>query len=114
MAPAKTQISFRRRVNFLMVAVSGRRIHGYLFLNRPVSLPCFKKVVAASANRHVHVFQIADETSLRGEFTNLVGEAFRNAGEEDDHPKSKSAASCIGEEINAIYRQARLHSAARF
>jgi hypothetical protein len=111
LAPGKTQISFRRRVNFLMVSVSGKRIMGYLFLNRPASLPCFKKVVASSANRHVHVFQISDPATLRGEFAQLIGEAMQDSSDEEASTKSPLR---IGEEINAIYRQARLQPAAPF
>lgn len=112
-APGKTQISFRRRVNFLMVSVSGKRIMGYLFLNRPASLPCFKKVVASSANRHVHVFQISDSALIRGEFGQLIAEAMQNSGEEELGSETKGAMR-IGEEINAIYRQARPQPVAQF
>ena len=113
LSPGKTSVSFRRRVNFLMVSVSGKRIMGYLFLNRPVNLPCFKKIVASSANRHVHVFQISELATLRGEFTQLIAEAMHNSGDEEETSKTK-ATPCIGEEINAIYRQARLQTAAQF
>src|SRR5437868_12731382 len=48
LSPAKTKITFRVRSNFLMVAVSGVGIHGYIFLPQPVPKPYFKKIVAAT------------------------------------------------------------------
>jgi hypothetical protein len=116
LSPGKTSISFRRRVNFIMVSVSGKRIMGYLFLNRPAALPCFKKVVASSAHRHVHVFQISDQATLRGGFAPLIGEAMQSSGDEEHSSAKKISSPCIGEEINAIYRQARQQqqAAARF
>jgi hypothetical protein len=112
-SPAKTQIGFRGRVTFLMVSVTGKRISGYLFLNRAVNLPCFQKVKAVSANRHVHVFQISDFATIQGEFSQALAEAIENATEQEDAPKTKGSSPRIGEEINAIYRQARLQSAPR-
>jgi hypothetical protein len=117
LSPAKTQIIFRGRVAFLMVSLAGKRILGYLFLNRAVPLPCFKKVKAVSSQRHVHVFQIADEATLRGEFSQVLAEALHYATEQDDEATSDKSAKKIsspriGEEINAIYRQARLQQQA--
>jgi hypothetical protein len=111
LSPAKTQVSFRRDVTFMMVSVAGRRIAGYLFLRRAVEAPCFRKVRAVSANRHVHQFQFSDESSLRGEFEQCLAEAINGAGESKETSAKKSSAPCIGEEINALYRQARLPSA---
>lgn len=103
LSPAKTQISFRVRSNFLMVSVSGAAITGYLFLPQPEPKPYFKKIVAASSRRHVHVFRIDDERTLQN-FIQLLPAALELVAEEP--PKSKPASS-IGEEINELYRAER-------
>src|SRR2546423_874592 len=74
-SPAKSQIIFRVRANFLMVAVSGSGIHGYVFLPRATPKPYFKKIVAASSRRHAHQFRITDAATLQGDFLKLMPEA---------------------------------------
>jgi hypothetical protein len=116
LSPAKTQVSFRVQRTALMVQVSGRQLTGYLFLNRPAPAPFFRKVVAASANRHVHLFKISDAAIIDGPFKPLLAEAIAFAS---DLPLAKSPIAKesdqppIGEQINALYRLAKnLDSAA--
>src|SRR5690242_8508388 len=71
---AKTQITLRVRANFLMVAVTGRGIQGYIALPRAVPKPYFKKIIAHSTRRHGHLFRIDDPQSL-ADFTQLLPEA---------------------------------------
>lgn len=105
---AKTQITFRVRANFLMVAVSGRGIQGYIALPRAVPKPYFKKIVAHSSRRHGHLFRIEDANALE-DFIQLLPEAIALVSDEqnvESKPKAGRQPS-IGEEINAIYRAER-------
>lgn len=107
-SPAKTQITFRVRSNFLMVAVSGTGIHGYIFLPSAVPKPYFKKIVAASARRHAHQFRITDAAALKNDFIRLLPDAIALVSDSIEEPrKSSSHESSIGEEINALYRADR-------
>jgi hypothetical protein len=108
-SPAKTQITFRVRANFLMVSVSGCGIQGYIFLPAAVPKPYFKKIVAASSRRHAHVFRIAEAAILQNDFVKLLPDAVALVSEEDvvDRPKSPTSKTRIGEEINALYRADR-------
>ena len=108
---AKTQITFRVRANFMMVAVSGRGIQGYIILPRAVPKPYFKKIVAASTRRHAHLFRIDDARALE-DFIQLLPEAIElvsNQEKVESKPKAARHLS-IGEEINAIYRAERPQS----
>ena len=107
-SPAKSQITFRVRSNFLMVAVSGVSIHGYLFLPREVARPYFKKIVRASSRRHAHQFRIADAATLQNDFMKLLPEAIALVSEAEEEVKEDlKSGKRIGEEINAVYRSAR-------
>lgn len=107
LSPAKTQITFRVRANFMMVGVSGRGIHGYVALPRPVPKPYFKRIVAASSRRHGHQFRIDDLRALE-DFAQLLPEAIALVSDSEEKPPGKSAhKSSIGEEINALYRAER-------
>lgn len=79
LSPSKTQISFRVNRTLLMVQVSGRQLTGYLFLGRPAPAPFFRKIVAASANRHVHLFKIGDRALIEGAFRLIAKNHFRKA-----------------------------------
>jgi hypothetical protein len=110
-SPAKSQIMFRVRSNFLMVAVSGIGIHGYLFLPREMARPYFKKIVRASSRRHAHQFRIVDTATLQNDFMKLLPEAIGLVSEvEEEADKVEGQVESgkrIGEEINAVYRLAR-------
>lgn len=108
----KTQITFRMRATFLMVSVSGRQLTGYLFLPRATPAPFFKKIAAASARRHVHVFRVTDEATITGPFAELLREAIAN---DTPHATLDTSArkTTIGEEINALYRADRAQSRQR-
>jgi hypothetical protein len=112
-SPAKTQIGFKAGPTFMAVAVSGRQLHGYLFLPRAASAPVFRKVVAASARRHIHHFKITDAAMLSGVFAECLAEAFAFAGGNETPTKGDTASSAaavepaIGEQINALYRKNR-------
>jgi hypothetical protein len=110
-SPAKTQIMFRVTANFLMVAISGSAIHGYLFLPRAVPKPYFKKIVAASSRRHAHQFRISDPEILQNDFAILLPEAVAlvSAQEEEPAPRAKRKLT-IADEINALYRAERLQA----
>jgi hypothetical protein len=109
---AKTQITFRVRANFLMVAVSGRGIQGYIALPRAVPKPYFKKIVAHSTRRHGHLFRIDDPRSLN-DFIQLLPEAIamfsgtENEAEAQPEKKSPRKKLGIGHEINSLYRAER-------
>jgi hypothetical protein len=108
LSPAKTQITFRVRANFLMVAVSGVGIHGYIFLPQPVPKPCFKKIVAASSRRHAHQFRITDPATLQNDFIKLLPEAIALVSEMEQRPqRSAKRKQTVGDEINALYRAER-------
>ena len=107
-SPAKTQITFRVRSNFLMVAVSGAGIHGYIFLPQAVPKAYFKKIVAASSRRHAHQFRITDATALQNDFIKLLPQAIALVSDEiAEQPKLSSRKVSIGEEINLLYRAER-------
>jgi hypothetical protein len=111
-SPVKTQITFRVRTTFLMVALSGKQLVGYLFLNREAPGPFFKKISAASAQRFVHHFRIADAQVIRGPFAKLLNEAIATQTEneteaESESDEKKERQMSIGEEINALYRTQR-------
>jgi hypothetical protein len=108
-SPAKTQITFRVRANFLMVSVSGCGIQGYIFLPAATPRPYFKKIVAASSRRYAHVFRINEAAILQDDFVKLLPEAVALVSEEDDveRPESPTRKVSIGEEINALYRADR-------
>lgn len=107
-SPAKTQITFRVRSNFLMVAVSGAGIHGYIFLPDATPKPYFKKIVAASSRRHAHQFRIRDLATLQNDFIKLLPEAIALVSDEvTEEAKPSSRKASIGEEINALYRAER-------
>ena len=104
---AKTQITFRVRSNFMMVAVSGSGIHGYIALPRPVPKPYFKKIVAASSRRHGHKFRIDDARALE-DFAQLLPEAIAMVSDTEEKAEKKRACKMsIGQEINALYRAQR-------
>lgn len=110
---AKTQITFRVRANFMMVAVSGRGIQGYIALPRAVPKSYFKKIVAHSSRRHGHLFRIDDPHSLN-DFAQLLPEAIAMVSDAEIEiatvaaPKKKSPRKLsIGHEINSLYRAAR-------
>jgi hypothetical protein len=111
---AKTQITFRVRANFLMVAISGRSLQGYIALPRAIPKRYFKKIVAHSSRRHGHLFRIEDPQSLN-DFAQLLPEAIAMVSDpESTEPKSeqksknKSARKLsIGQEINSLYRSER-------
>jgi hypothetical protein len=107
-SPAKTQITFRVRANFLMVSVSGCGIQGYIFLPVPVPKPYFKKIVAASSRRYAHVFRIT-EAHVLNNFSELLPEAVALVSDETQakQPKDEARKMSIGEEINALYRADR-------
>jgi hypothetical protein len=108
LSPAKSQITFRVRANFLMVAVSGRGIHGYIFLPRAVPKPYFKKIAAASSRRHAHQFRIDDAATLQNDFVKLLPDAIVLVSDPPGEPEQiRDPKTTIGEEINAIYRAAR-------
>ena len=109
MSPAKTQITFRVRANFLMVSVSGCGIQGYIFLPGPLPRPYFKKIVAASSRRHAHVFRITEAALLQNDFVKLLPEAVALVSEEDivEPAQNPTRKTSIGEEINALYRADR-------
>jgi hypothetical protein len=105
---AKTQITFRVRANFMMVAISGRGIQGHIMLPRAVPKPYFKKIGAVSSRRHGHKFRIDDARAL-ADFIQLLPEAIAlvtNEQNVESSPKPGRQTS-IGEEINAIYRAER-------
>ena len=107
-SPVKTQITFRVQTTFLMVALSGKQLVGYLFLGREAPAPFFKKISAASARRFVHHFRIADAQTITGPFSVLVEEAIMSQLEPMERPTSeKPRHTSIGEEINALYRSER-------
>jgi hypothetical protein len=108
-SPVKTQVSFRLRTTFMMAFVAGRRIGGYLFLSKPSPSPCFRKIASASANRHVHVFQVSDAQTLQSELAQHLREAINYAGdkEKDTVDAVEKGAARIGDEINALYREER-------
>lgn len=104
---AKTQITFRVRANFMMVAVSGRGLQGYIILPRAVPKPYFKKIVASSSRRHGHLFRIDDPHALN-DFAQLLPEAIAMVSDPVEKPAKKSAGKLsIGHEINAFYRAER-------
>lgn len=107
LSPAKTQISFRLTRTFMMVFIAGRRIGGWLFLSKPTPSPCFRRIASASANRHVHHFQIADVQILRGEFAPHLRDAIAFSSDKDLATPVEIKAGGIGEEINALYREER-------
>lgn len=107
-SPAKTQITFRVRANFLMVEVSGRGLHGYIFLPTATPKPYFKKIVAASSRRVVHLFRITDVAVLQNDFIKLLPDAIALVSDEvEEKPKPSDRKMSIGEEINALYRTGR-------
>ncbi|HEY6228116.1 MAG TPA: DUF5655 domain-containing protein [Verrucomicrobiae bacterium] len=107
-SPAKTQITFRVRSNFLMVAVSGTGIHGYIFLPNATPKTYFKKIVAASTRRHAHQFRITDAAILQNDFIALLPDAVALVSDDTvEAPKSSSRKLSIGSEINALYRADR-------
>jgi hypothetical protein len=107
-SPAKTQITFRVRSNFLMVAVSGPGIHGYIFLPDATPKPYFKKIGAASSRRHAHQFRITDAAILQNDFINLLPEAVVLVSDDmAEAPKTSARKVGIGAEINALYRADR-------
>jgi hypothetical protein len=107
-SPAKTQITFRVRSNFLMVAVSGAGIHGYIFLPSAVPKPYFKKIVAASTRRHAHQFRITDPATLKNDFIKLLPNAVALVSDfVEERAKASLHKTSIGEEINALYRAER-------
>jgi hypothetical protein len=108
---AKTQITFRVRANFMMVAVSGRGIQGYIALPRAVPKPYFKKIVAHSTRRHGHLFRIDDPQALK-DFTQLLPEAIAMVSDAETDTEAKSQKKTarklsIGQEINSLYRAER-------
>jgi hypothetical protein len=105
-SPAKTQISFRVKTTFLMVALSGRQLTGYLFLPREAPAPFFRKITSASARRFVHHFRIADQQTITGPFAKLMAEAIELQSANDSAVEKDNPLS-IGEEINALYRSDR-------
>lgn len=111
LSPAKTQVSFRgARTTFMMVFIAGKRVGGYLFLRRSIASPIFRKVHAASANRHVHHFQFDNPKVIQGEFAQYLREAIAQAGPEDDESETKTKTgkeAPIGEQINQLYRTVR-------
>ena len=109
--PVKTQITFRVQTTFLMVALSGKQLVGYLFLSREAPAPFFKKISTASARRFVHHFRIADAQTITGPFSVLLEEAITSQLESSKPPASEIPRhSSIGEEINALYRTYRASS----
>jgi len=107
-SPVKTQITFRVQTTFLMVALSGKQLVGYLFLSREAPAPFFKKITAASARRFVHHFRIAEGSTIRGQFSELLKEAITLQNEKTTESTKKEARPLtLGEEINAFYRSER-------
>jgi hypothetical protein len=107
-SPVKTQVTFRVRTTFLMVALSGKQLVGYLFLSREAPAPFFKKISAASARRFVHHFRIADAPTITGPFSALLEEAISSQlAAKEPAPSEEPRDSSIGEEINALYRSER-------
>jgi hypothetical protein len=107
-SPVKTQVTFRVRTTFLMVALNGRQLVGYLFLTREVPAPFFRKITAASARRFVHHFRITEVSTIRGPFSELLKEAITAQTQEISVAKRKEARTLtVGEEINALYRSER-------
>lgn len=104
---AKTQITFRVRANFMMVAVSGRGIQGYITLPRTVPKPYFKKIVASSSRRNGHLFRI-DATDALNDFAQLLPEAISLVSDSETKAEKKSPRKLsIGQEINSLYRAER-------
>jgi hypothetical protein len=107
-SPVKTQVTFRVQTTFVMVALSGRQLVGYLFLNREAPAPFFKKITAASARRFVHHFRITDASTIRGQFSDLLKEAITSQCQGITESKNKETRPLtVGEEINALYRSER-------
>ena len=107
-SPVKKQVTFRVQTTFLMVALSGKQLVGYLFLNREAPAPFFKKITAASARRFVHHFRIAQVSVIRGQFAELLREAITVQSEERPESRQKvTVPLTVGEEINALYRSER-------
>lgn len=110
LSAGKTQISFRVNTTFMMIALSGRQLVGYLFLPREAPAPFFKKITTASARRFVHHLRIADAQTITGKFANLMSEAIEaqlDAGEKPTSSPSQKRPLSIGEEINLLYRAER-------
>lgn len=110
LSPVKTQIGFKAGASatFMAVAVSGKQLHGYLFLPRSVTIPAFRKVTAVSSRRHIHHFRIVDPATISGAFSECLKEAIEAAqGKVAVVEPSDSGEAAIGEQINALYRRDR-------
>lgn len=74
--PEKTRIAFQVRMSFAAVMVRNGYLRGHLVLAERYERPCFLKVETFSPRNHLHAFELRDAAQLRGEFGEMIGQAY--------------------------------------